>query len=674
VSLFSWGRTGAFAAKEVRELRRDRRAILVSFVLPILVYPATFSFMTHLERRQIAETEATVFRVLVTGEADAVREGVRQAPGLVLAAETDEETARHLLREEFVDVWVIAPAGPSADTAPTLRVLYHGPHENSAAARDRVREMIDDVRRSVRDRRFQAAGGRGPLAELLPVQEIDVATAAEAGGAEAGRLVPFLLLFTLFLGASPLAVDAVAGEKEHGTLETLYLTPVRRIEIARAKFLVVTVGTMITGALNLASLVLCYRLGLIGDAESAGGLVLSSGGVVVALLLILPLAAMIGGLLLGVSAFARSQKEAQYYLMPVMLVAFVPGMLSMTQDVKLDTFTAVLPLANVAIALRDALAGSVAAHRVALVIASSAVWAALVLRWTAGLLSREDTILGFDPEPLLGKTRGGRRRAAYLGIAATLLGFFYLGQMLQTWNLRAGLALTLWVLLPALAAVTLRIAWAGGRLRDVLSLRRPTAGALAGGALLGAGLIVPVVRGLMPLQSRFLPMPEDLLGLFDEAFHSMSVPMQVVLIALSPGVCEELTFRGAFLGLLRRTGGTRAAVVASSLFFALIHLSVYRFAPTFLLGLVLAGVVVRTRSIFPAMVLHAVYNGLAVTLGGAEALPGPLAGAGGWIASAVALGAGAALVRRGSAQANDAPRDGGASRLQPHEVDPTDRG
>ena len=69
------------------------------------------------------------------------------------------------------------------------------------------------------------------------------------------------------------------------------------------------------------------------------------------------------------------------------------------------------------------------------------------------------------------------------------------------------------------------------------------------------------------------------------------------------------------------------------------------------------------------MVFHAVYNGLAVTLGSFETLPGPLEGAAGWGVSAVLLALGAALVRRGSAQADDAPGDGAPAGLQMDEVD-----
>ncbi|HMB68032.1 MAG TPA: ABC transporter permease subunit, partial [bacterium] len=507
----SWGRTAKFVAKELQELRRDRRALLVMFVIPVLVYPALFTFTTYLERQRLEETEQAVFRVAVTGPAAQLREAVREAEGLTLTAEIDSAAAAHRLAAGVLDVWALA--GPDGEVS----LRYDGSRDDSEEAVARVEGALEAVRAAERERRYRAAGGRGSLADNVNVRELDVATEEEAGGASAGRRIPYLLIFTLFLGGASVAVDVVAGEKERGTLETLYLTPVPRMTIARAKFLVVVGATMLTGTLNLASLTACYRQGLIGDAATGGAVQLSAAGLAACFVLTLPLAAIIGGLLLGISAFARSMKEAQYYVMPMMLIAFIPGLLSMTQDVRLTGFTALIPVANVSIALRDALRGDLSVPMIGLVTAASLFWGALVLRWTAGVLSREDTILGFDPEPLFGKTRGGRRRAAWLGIAGTVLGFFYVGQLLQARDVMRGLAWSLWVLLPVLAVVAVRFAWPGqGSLAALLSLRRPRILSLAGAALLGAGTFVPMVRGVFALQSTFLPMPGNLFQFLDD--------------------------------------------------------------------------------------------------------------------------------------------------------------
>jgi membrane protease YdiL (CAAX protease family) len=113
-------------------------------------------------------------------------------------------------------------------------------------------------------------------------------------------------------------------------------------------------------------------------------------------------------------------------------------------------------------------------------------------------------------------------------------------------------------------------------------------------------------------------------------------------MAVSPGICEELVFRGAFLGLLRRVASTRRALVLSSLFFALIHLSIFRLLPTFLLGLLLGALTVASGSLLPAIVLHTTYNGVMFAI---ERFGWDLGGVYAWIGSLLLLAAGWRLAR-----------------------------
>lgn len=641
----------AFVRKELREISRDRRAVLLSFVLPVFVYPATFSLTSSLERREEARSRDVMYRVAVSGDADALRTALRVEKSFVVVRYPEGTDLQGLVRAGQLEAWVDVPAGlePKGGLTPHVRIVYHGPHQASSEAETRVREVLEELRRQEAESRFHEAGGTEGLDAFVTGEGVDVATETETSGARAGRMIPLLLVMTLFIGGSSLSTDLFAGEKERGTLETLYLTPVPRERIARAKFLVVWGATATTGILNLASLLACFRLGLIGDPENpAARLMVGGEGIATAFLLVVPLAALVGGVLLGISAFARSLKEAQYYVTPAMLVAIVPGLLATGQDVRLNVFTALIPIANVALAVRDGLVGPVAPGLLALVAAASVAWGYLAMRWTTRVLSREDTILGFDPEPLLSNTVAGRRRAAFLGMSLTVLAYFYVGGLMQARSMIAGIAWSLWGLLPLLGLLAGVLAWNGGKVVELLSLRKPTLRDVLAGLCFGVGLVVPMLKGVAPLQAHLLPSPEGLFEPLTGPFEKLSMGSLVFLLAVSPGINEELVFRGVFLGILRRVGSTRGAVIASSAFFALMHLSVFRFVPTLLLGVILALLVVRTGSIFPAMIAHATYNGSALLV---ERIPGAeqaLGGAGGWVGSAALLAVAVVLLLRRS--------------------------
>jgi sodium transport system permease protein len=84
--------------------------------------------------------------------------------------------------------------------------------------------------------------------------------------------------------------------------------------------------------------------------------------------------------------------------------------------------------------------------------------------------------------------------------------------------------------------------------------------------------------------------------------------------ALVPAVCEEIAFRGFLLRGLHQGFRPRNAVLLSSFFFALFHLNVFLFLPTFLLGVVLGLLTVRSRSLLPAMLFHLLHNSVLIAL------------------------------------------------------------
>jgi sodium transport system permease protein len=637
--------SGAFVRKELREILRDRRAVFLTFVLPILLYPLMFMFSTSLTRREDAKQLTRVHDVAVTG-LERFRQSIDADERVRVVDRADTTHLRDAVRSGEIEAWVAAPASLASGAPAEISIVYVASRPASSTVRDRIHELLLRERGDEALRRWQRAGGAGDPATRLGLRDVDVATAVEVGGARVGRLLPLFLIMTLFLAGTALAIDLVAGEKERGTLETLFLTPVPRSTIARSKYVVAFVGMVLAGIGNVGSLAFCYSRGWITTPGVTSAIDLSTTGVIASFVMIVPLAAIISGVLLGVSARARTLKEAQYYVMPITLLAFIPALFASSQEVHLDAFTAWIPIANVALAVRDSLLGALTPWKFVLVFGTSIVWGGLAMRWATNVLAREDTILGFDPEPPFGKTRDGRRRAALLGMSLTVLVFFYAGQWLQARDLKVGLLLTLWVLLPLCAAITLRLAWSGGAFRDVLSLRRPSMSAALAGPLLGAGLVLPLLAVIEHVQSRFLPMPEFMTDLGAE-LGSGGTWMLLFLAAFTPGVCEEIVFRGAFLGLLRRTGTTRAAILISSAFFGIIHLSVFRFLPTFLLGLVMGALTVRTRSIVPSMLFHMTYNGLvffAAEKLEESAVPDAVL----WGLSIVLLGVGASLAVRGA--------------------------
>jgi sodium transport system permease protein len=164
------------------------------------------------------------------------------------------------------------------------------------------------------------------------------------------------------------------------------------------------------------------------------------------------------------------------------------------------------------------------------------------------------------------------------------------------------------ILLPALVAARATT----GSVRGALALRWPPARVLAGALLFGATfwylnavLIAPLLAEHTSASDRALAV-----AIADDT----PLALELLVLAVVPAICEEILVRGAIARGLAARFGPVAAVLLSSGYFALLHLSLARALPTLVLGGFLAAIVLRTGSLVPAILIHALNNGAALLL------------------------------------------------------------
>jgi membrane protease YdiL (CAAX protease family) len=138
-------------------------------------------------------------------------------------------------------------------------------------------------------------------------------------------------------------------------------------------------------------------------------------------------------------------------------------------------------------------------------------------------------------------------------------------------------------------------------------------------AWLAAAVAVPFAAcaslAWLGLQDVYLPRdlyPNAMAEKLTALQHAIGPAGLLILVTITPGLCEEALFRGTLLAGLRRGVGDRGAIVVTAFLFAAMHLSPWRFFPQFTLGIFLAALVLRSGSIWPAVVVHVLHNGLMV--------------------------------------------------------------
>jgi sodium transport system permease protein len=291
----------------------------------------------------------------------------------------------------------------------------------------------------------------------------------------------------------------------------------------------------------------------------------------------------------------------------------LPSLAGMLPGMQLASAIAVVPVANVGVAMREVLVGDFDWTFLILAVAANSVFA----WWLAGLTGR-----ALSTERLI--SRADLDEADLFGGAA-LFPRHVLAWFGVMWVLLLMLSLWFGERLGVRGQVTLNLVglFLGGTLLMLWRYRLPVKEALALrpvrpavwlAVLIGAPSALLVGNGFAQLLQLVLPVPERVLEAFGQFLLPEALPLWQILffLAILPGVCEELAFRGVLLhGLSRHLRPVPLALVVG-LIFGLFHVSLFRILPTAYLGVVLASVTLLTGSVLPAIAWHALSNATAL--------------------------------------------------------------
>jgi sodium transport system permease protein len=618
-------------AYELLLLLRDRRALLLAVILPTALYPLVFLGQRGLENASRKAIEER--RVVVACDLEGLEAKERLLDLLRAEESVDVEIVDARALRSIDSSAAVTPAeadlvrslagGPESvvlvarnlpdESGVALRLSYDGANEVAVQAKKRVDHALDLFQKEGRAARAIARIGADP-GRGLETSAVDVASPSDAAGSTLGRFLPLLAVIVVLSGGSYAALSVFAGEREAGTLETLLVQPARAEALVAAKFGAVLLTGLLTLLLNGASILLCLQRGLGSlpgvSAEAMRGVGPGAERLVLGVVVFFPAAVLLCALLCLACGRARTFREGQYTLLPLLLVCLVPAALA-SQDVDLDRLLAAVPLAGPSLALRDALRGNLSTPLALWMFVASSAWAGVALVEVARSLRTERLVQSESSEEETAMRSVQSRYALRWAWVAVFL-VYVVGGPLQAWNLPGGLFLTLWVLLPALALLSARgtARRAGERLATALHLVRPKL-AHCVGALCLAPAVAGLARMVYEWQRTVLPLPSRIeQGDLLQSLENVPLGARLFLLAISPAICEELFFRGALLSGLRRDLSAASCLAWEAVLFGAAHNSIYRLVPTGLLGVLLTAIVLRGRSLVPAMLLHAAYNSI----------------------------------------------------------------
>ncbi len=637
---------------EIKRLLRDTRMILIAVVAPLVLFPFIIFVLRSVERSEERRLVETVYEfVLVGDEAEWGREIV--AAALELEA-NDPDTSRARVRFEerqvsdanallssaeiHLVVEALSPeayesiraAEAAADTtaadeddadteeeeeaAPqlrTLRVSFRGQSDFSRNASTRLDARIVELRSQLRDSVYTSRGFPVAPEQIATVETENTASAEKEGGALLGlALTPFLLLLML-TGGSIMAADAISGEKERGTLETLLTTAAARSDIVTAKLLgIVAVGISVA-VVNILNLLIYVVFGIV-DLPENFAVALSALDLVLLLILFLPLTVLISSALLLLSGYAKTYKEYQIYFFPLFLVFLVPSLAGMLPGMDLRSAIALVPIAGIGVAVREIMVGEHDWLFLLLAFSSTGGAAWWATRLTERTLSTERLISESDLDEadlVGGPALFPRHVLRWFGVmwVTFLVISLWFGEDL---GVRGQVVVNLVFIF--FGGSLLMVGRYGLEPRAAFALR-PVHPLVWLAVVIGApaGYIVGI--GLAELVNTYVfPVPQNVLDAFGDTLLGDQMPLWQLLLFLTimPGILEELTFRGVLLHGLRKTFGPVGICLMVGAIFGIFHVSLFRLIPTAYLGVVFAAVVLLTGSIFPVMLWHFANNAI----------------------------------------------------------------
>jgi sodium transport system permease protein len=385
--------------KELLDTIRDRRTIISMIVVPLLLIPLLISISSRMYISQAVEAREKTLTVglLTYDNAGELRSMLLTDDRIHLKENVKTDSALYLIEADHMDIFIeIEPNFDQyiANLQSGTITVYFKSTDDRSIEKERVIKYVREFEQKLMADRLQSLGLDESVVRTIDINERNLATIKERLAEVIGGLLPYMFIIFCFMGGMYPAIDLAAGEKERGTLETLLTSPARRLEILIGKFGVVALTGILTAILGIVGLYIGFTQVQEIPTELVRTILglLEPQSIILLLSLLFPLTIFFASVLLSLSIYAKSYKEAQSIISPMMIVVIVPAFLGMLPGVTLNTTTALIPILNVSLMTKAIIAGTVKPGILVTVYLSLILFAGLSLIICSRIFNRESII------------------------------------------------------------------------------------------------------------------------------------------------------------------------------------------------------------------------------------------------------------------------------------------
>ena len=352
--------------KELIDVLRDRRTLMFMVVIPILITPLLVIGSIKFQEYQNKKSEEKILKIAYINESEdnLTKQLLSDQKGVNIIEGVQLDSIESYIKSDSLQGGLYLGKGflkkIKTNSSGDVKIYYKS-SDLMSKSKKRMQAALDIYKEKIIAERLKQLNVDGQILDPITITNIDMATAKETLGKAIGGFIPYVLVMFIFLGAMYPAIDLGAGEKERGSLETLLSSPATKFEITMGKLLVVSLTGIVSGLVSVlgisSSLFFIDKIPV--QIQETILELINPFMIFSLIILMIPIAIFFASMLLSISFYARSFKEAQSLMGPLNIMIIVPLFLSLGPGMEMDHATALMPLINVGLLTKEILAGSV---------------------------------------------------------------------------------------------------------------------------------------------------------------------------------------------------------------------------------------------------------------------------------------------------------------------------
>jgi sodium transport system permease protein len=388
--------------KELREALRDRRTLVSSLLVPLIIFPLLTAGLGSAISALIGKAKEEKPTVMVLGGEDSPNVLAELRGSDQIQIVPTEPNWKDQIINKQVRAAVEIPPGFQDDVArqksATLQIHDYTGDLKSGIANDKIQKILADYRDRIVHENLAAQHLPDTALKPFEIKEHNVAPPEKVGGAAFGGVIGYMVILLCLVGSMYPAMDLTAGEKERGTMETILSSPIARVDLVLGKFFLVLTAALVTAGLSVTSMGVSFAVLEHAHAFDKAGedaaqlqLQIHFTTVLSIFIMVLPIAVLFAAGVMTVALFAKSYKEAQSYISPLMFVVIIPAVAAML-PIDLTAKLALVPILNASLLCKELVTGTYHWNFIAIIFLSTCVYAGVALFLAVKMFQREDVL------------------------------------------------------------------------------------------------------------------------------------------------------------------------------------------------------------------------------------------------------------------------------------------